>query len=183
MPSPHSPLTRNLARVFRSRRGRAVVISLTAFIAMTGGMASSAAPASALPTATISRQITLAASSGGFATIPAGPTGVVEFRAISLDQGTYTWGYTISKTGFEDANARNIFLDKGVYDWDCAIKGTLAAYPAVNYLMTCELSPENPKLGPAFLPNDAATANNDSLRLPAGVWAWSSFLTPINVPG
>jgi hypothetical protein len=183
VPSPHSSLARHVARPFRSRRRRAVIIALTALVVMGGAMVSSAPPASALPTATIGRQITLAASSGGFATIPAAATGFVGTRSISLDQGTYTWGYTISKTGFEDANARNIFLDKGVYDWDCAIKGTLAAYPAVNYLMTCELSPENPKLGPAFLPNNAATADNDSLKLPAGVWAWSSFLTPIDVPG
>jgi hypothetical protein len=136
--------------------------------------------ASALPTATISRQVTLAASSGGFATIPAAATGVVGERRIFLDQGTYTWGYTISKTGFEDANARNIFLDQGTYDWHCNINGTLAAYPAVNYVTFCELVPERAGLEPAFLP---ASGLADSLRLPAGVWDWTSLLTPIDVPG
>lgn len=45
------------------------------------------------------------------------------------------------------------------------------------------LSPENQDLEPAFLPNNAATADNDSLRLPAGAWDWTSFLTPANVSG
>jgi hypothetical protein len=183
VPSPHSSLARHVARPFRSRRRRAVIIALTALAVMGGAMTSSAPPASALPTATISRQITLAASSGGFATIPAAATGFVGTREITLDQGTYTWGYTISKTGFEDANARNLFLDAGVYDWDCVIKGTLASYPSVNYLTTCELTAHNKNLQPAFLPSNAATADNDSLKLPAGVWEWTSFLTPINVTG
>jgi hypothetical protein len=63
------------------------------------------------------------------------------------------------------------------------IKGTLAAYPSVSYLTTCELAARNRNLPPAFRPDNAAAANNDSLKLPAGVWDGTSFLTPIDVPG
>ncbi|HEY7143287.1 MAG TPA: hypothetical protein VH637_03500 [Streptosporangiaceae bacterium] len=141
------------------------------------GLVSAAPSASALPTATISRSIFLAASSNGFASVPGAPNGMVGRRSIFLAAGKYTWGYNISNPSLGgDSNERVITLARATYQWDCGIQGTGASYPAINYLTFCELFPEVPNPKPVFIP---AQANmDDRLALPSGTWTWQSFLIP-----
>ena len=161
----------------RNRLSRPTLLALAALVIAASGLVSTAPAASALPTATISRQIFLASSSNGFASVPAAPAGsLVGHRSIFLAAGKYTWGYHISMGQFNDSNERVLTLAQGTYEWDCGIQGTGASYPAVNYLTFCELFPEVPNPVPAFIP--ANPGQSDRLALPSGTWSWQSFLTP-----
>lgn len=175
-----SSLVRHARRLSPARSRSAVLVTTAAMLAGTGmvSIISTAAPANAAATATISRDITLAATSFGVATDPAGTNGDDGLRTIFLAQGTYTWGYSITKTGTTATDSRTIFLDAGTYLWNCQLGGTGNSFPgADNYRTICTLTPDNPNLDSAFIPANARTAP-DLFDLPPGTYFWKSFLIP-----
>jgi hypothetical protein len=175
MPPSLLTLAGKAARVFRTGVHSAVFKTLAAGIVVIAGIASIAAPASAAPTATISRNIYLAAESNGGATVPAEPG-----RHIYLAAGTYTFGYTLTGPNGTAQDSRSIYLAAGWYWWNCVIGGTEAAYPDDNYDTACSLLLASGTSPEATVPASAGwpTYLFDTWVLAPGNWSWVGYLTP-----
>jgi hypothetical protein len=143
---------------------------MTAVLAiMVGVVAAGAGPANAAGTATISRDIYLAAESSGAATIPSEHP-----RSIYLAAGSYTYGYTMTGPNGSVQDSRNIYLAAGWYYWQCVLAGTSGVYPAQdNYAAYCGLRLQSGSQW-AYVPNNG---NVDYWDLEPGTWHWVGYLT------
>jgi hypothetical protein len=167
------------AQVLCTRLRSAAFKTLAASTLAATVVASLATPASAAPTATISRNIYLAAQSYGAATNPPGSDGDSGARHIYLAAGTYTFGYTLSGPNGTTQDSRPIYLAAGWYYWNCILSGTGGVYPGDdNYDAFCVLYPTNGDEDASVPASANPGVTTDHWDLAPGDWSWVGYLTP-----